>query len=315
MTMYMTKTWGFSVPCGPLQFSLSGFRDRARGLLQPGDLVAIVGTFGANTPEQERGMILGLMEPSTVVVSSLDYFDLDAVREVDRDEHGNYRWPFGLELRAAWRFTEPRTALGDISARQFHMDSAQGIVPLLPNEADAILNLPRESVPLLSPLRARVRVEGLDAARRRAAPRPSTTRTGIMHLRRAPAFTYAMRLEGATTSAFKIGWAFDWKQRERQFNQAAMPAAGGLRYRTVYHEIWETAFDAFRMEQALLRHFDSARHPQNREVVSAVGEDKLLAAWIRCLQATKQTRQLQTEAPARPVQGSSPGSGDEVRSI
>jgi hypothetical protein len=136
-----------------------------------------------------------------------------------------------------------------------------------------------------------------------------------MHLRRAPAFTYAMRLEGATTSAFKIGWAFDWKQRERQFNQAAMPAAGGLRYRTVYHEIWETAFDAFRMEQALLRHFDSARHPQNREVVSAVGEDKLLAAWIRCLQATKQTRQLQTEVPARPVQGSSPGSGDEVRSI
>lgn len=43
-------------------------------------------------------MILGLMEPSTVVVSSLDYFDLDAVREVDRDENGNYRWPFGLEL-------------------------------------------------------------------------------------------------------------------------------------------------------------------------------------------------------------------------
>jgi hypothetical protein len=205
MTMYMTKTWGFSVPCGPLQFSLSGFRDRARGLLQPGDLVAIVGTFGANTPEEERGMILGLMEPPTVVVSSLDYFDLDAVREVDSDEHGNYRWPFGLELRAAWRFTEPRTALGDISARQFHMDSAQGIVPLLPNEAEAILNLPREPVPLLSPLRARVRVEGLNAARRRAAPPPSTTRTGIMHIRRAPAFTYAMRLEGATTSAFKIG--------------------------------------------------------------------------------------------------------------
>ncbi len=97
------------MPCGPLQFSLRGFRDRARGLLQPGDLVAIVGTFGANTPEKERGMILGLMEPSTVVVSSLDYFDLNAVRDVDRDEHGNYRWLFGLELRAAWRFTEPRT--------------------------------------------------------------------------------------------------------------------------------------------------------------------------------------------------------------
>jgi hypothetical protein len=25
MTMYMTKTWGFGVPCGPLQFSLVDF--------------------------------------------------------------------------------------------------------------------------------------------------------------------------------------------------------------------------------------------------------------------------------------------------
>ena len=238
--MYMTKTWGFGVPCGPLQFSLGGFRDRARGLLQPGDLVAIVGTFGANTPEEEHGKILGLMEPSTVVVSSLDYFDLNAVRDVDRDEQGNYRWPFGLELLAAWRFAEPRTALADVSSRQFHMDSAQGIVPLLPNEEDAILHLPREPVPLLSPFRARVRVEGADAARRRAAPPPSTTRTGVMHLRRA-------------------------------------------------------------MEQSLLRHFDAVRRPQNREIVSPVKEDDLLAGWIRCLQATKQRRRISANCAAQPA--------------
>jgi hypothetical protein len=303
MTMYMTKTWGFGVPCGPLQFSLGGFRDRARGLLQPGDLVAIVGTFGANTPEEEHGKILGLMEPSTVVVISLDYFDLNAVRDVDRDEQGNYRWPFGLELLAAWRFAEPRTALADVSSRQFHMDSAQGIVPLLPNEEDAILHLPREPVALLSPFRARVRVEGADAARRRAAPPPSTTRTGVMHLRRAAAFTYAMRLEGAAAPAFKIGWAFDWKQRERQFNQVAMPIVGGLRYRTIYYEIWETAFDAFRMEQSLLRHFDAVRHPQNREIVSRVKEDDLLAGWIRCLQATKQRQRISANCAAQPASG------------
>ena len=173
--MYMTKTWGFGVPCGPLQFSLGGFRDRARGLLRPGDLVVIVGTFGENTPEDERGKILGLMEPSTVVVSSLDYFDLSAVRAVDLDEHGNYRWPFGLEPVAAWRFAEPRTALADVSSRQFHIDLAQGIVPLLPQEEEAILHLPRDRVPLLSPFRAKseskVPMWSGEGPRRRPQPR------------------------------------------------------------------------------------------------------------------------------------------------
>jgi hypothetical protein len=245
VTMYMTKTWGFGVPCGPLQFSLRGFCDRARALLRPGDFVAIVGTFGENTPAEERGKILGLMEPSAVVISSLDYFDISAVRNVDLDEEGNYRWPFGLELRNAWRLTEPRAALTNISSRKFNMDAAQGIVPLSQDESDAVLALARVPVPLMSPFRARTRVEGIETARRRAAPPPSTKRAGVMHMRRAPAFTYAMKIEGATVPAFKFGWAFDWKQRERQFNQAAMPIIGGLRYQTVFHEIWETAFDAF----------------------------------------------------------------------
>jgi|SRR5215470_7024149 len=30
MTVFMTKTWGFSDPCGPLQFSTEGWRTRAR---------------------------------------------------------------------------------------------------------------------------------------------------------------------------------------------------------------------------------------------------------------------------------------------
>jgi hypothetical protein len=61
MTVYMTKTWGFSSPSGPLQFSLRGWRDRARAELQPGDLVVIVGTMGDETAPEERGKILGLI--------------------------------------------------------------------------------------------------------------------------------------------------------------------------------------------------------------------------------------------------------------
>lgn len=281
----MTKTWGFRTPSGPLQFSLQGWRDRARQLLKPGDLVVIVGTMGDETLEEERGRILGLMEPSTVVVSSLDY-DL-ARGPRDFDDAGNYRWPYGLELHQAWRFAEPRARLAEISARRFSMDSAQGIVPLLEREAGQILALPREPVGLRRAVKASARVEGEEAARRKGAPPPTTTRTGFMHMRRAPAFTYVMAIEGASVPAFKIGWAFDWKQRERQFNQAAMPAIGGLRYKTVFKELWQTANEAFRMEQSLLRDFDSNRHPSNSEIVSKISVETVQQAWIDYLRISR----------------------------
>lgn len=279
MTLYMTKTWGFTSPCGPLQFSLKGWRDRARAMLRPGDLVAIVGTVGPPTLEGERGKLLGLMEPTTHVVSSLDYA-LDKAPE-DFDESGNYRWPFGLELRAAWVFPGPRRSLIDVSSRTFSMDAAQGIVEMTPSETAAILALPREPVALLQLLRAAIRIQGVEAARKRAAPPPTTTRVGIMHMRRASAFTYAMAIENASTPAFKIGWAFDYKARARQFNQAALPALGGLRYTLAFHHLWDVAMDAFQMEQWLLRRFDALRHPSNREVLSPLNREELQSAWLR----------------------------------
>lgn len=285
MTVYMTKTWGFGSPSGPLQFSTNGWRTNARGVLQPGDLVVIVGTKGDETDIDEQGRILGLMEPTRHIVSSLDY-DL-ARGPQDYDAAGNYKWPFGLELMRAWQFDDPRPLLTEITQRRFHMDSAQGIVPLGPAEASAILALPRSEVGLLSSIAARARVEGASAARRKAAPPPTTERRGVMHMRRAPAFTYAMIIEGARADAFKIGWAFDWEQRERHFNHSSMPALGGLRYKTRFHQLFATARDAFRMEQALLRHFDGRRHRDNVEIVSPLTVDELDRAWIDYLVALK----------------------------
>lgn len=256
-------------------------------MILPDDLVVIVGTMGDETLASERGMILGLMEPTTDIVSSLDYDLARGPRDFDDD--GNYRWPFGLELRRAWRFSEPRTATTQFSSRRFSMDSAQGIVPLLADEAGPILALPREPVELLRPARAEARMSGLDAARRRRAPPPTTKRTGIMHMRRAPAFTYAMAIEGGRLPSVKIGWAFDWQQRERHFNQAAMPDLGGLRYRTILYELWDTAMDAFRMEQALLRIFDSRRHPRNREIIAPLDSKTIEETWINYL-ATRRHR-------------------------
>ena len=279
MKVYMTKTWGFRSPAGPLQFSQRGWRDRARQILEAGDLVAIVGTMGDETDPEERGKILGLVEPSGEVVNSLDYYL--AKRGHDFDDNGNYRWPFGLELRSAWRFLEPRRTLKKISIRKFNMDSAQGIVALHTEEAAKVLTLPREPVGLLRPIQTSARIEGVEAALRKAAPPPTTTRKGTMHIRRAPAFTYAMALEGTSQAAFKIGWAFDWKLRERHFNQASLPSLGGVRYRTMLYQMWSSASEAFRMERALLRSFDSLRHPYNIEVIAPIDKHTLQDAWVR----------------------------------
>ena len=104
------------------------------------------------------------------------------------------------------------------------MDSASGIVSLTADEAERIDRLPKEEVQLLAPVRAVARIEGEDVARRRAAPPPTTQRAGVMHVRHAPAYTYAMKIEGAAGTLFKIGWAFDYKKRERDFNSSIAAA-------------------------------------------------------------------------------------------
>jgi hypothetical protein len=287
MAIYLTKVWGFGEPCGPLQFSMEGWRDRARDELAPGDRVILVGTKGEPTDKDDQGRVLGMMEPTTQVVLSLD-FDLPTW-DHDFNEQGEYRWPYGLLNRRAWKFPA-RPPLDEITTRPFGMDAASGIVRLTDDEAARVMRLERQEVELLQPVRARARLEGEEAARRRGAPLPTTTRTGIMHLRRAPAYTYAMAVEGASRIAFKIGWAFDFRARQGDFNLYALPTLGGLRYEARLQHLWGTARAAFKMEQALLRRFDSSRLPANREVVVAVRYDELQAAWIDYLHNSRRSR-------------------------
>jgi hypothetical protein len=255
MTVYLTKVWGFSEPVGPLQFGAEGWRERAQEVLNPGDLVVLVGTKREPTPEAEWGRLLGMMEPTTEPVLWLD-FDLPT-RPEDFDEQNNYKWPYGLLNRRAWRIIE-RQPLEAISNRSFNMDAAAGIVPLTDAEASKAMTLRREPARLLEPtIRARARLEGTAAARRMAAPPPATTRRGVMHMRRASAYTYAMQVVGASPLAFKVGWAFDYKARAQQFNQAAMPELGGLQYRPVLNHLWDTAREAYVMEQQLLDYFNA----------------------------------------------------------
>jgi hypothetical protein len=93
-----------------------------------------------------------------------------------------------------------------------------------------------------------------------------------------------MKIEGVSSTLFKIGWAFDYRVRERGFNFVSLPQLGGVRYKTLLTELWDTARAAFKMEQALLRRLDDRRHPSNREVVCGIGLEAFQSAWAQCLQ-------------------------------
>jgi len=276
MAMFLTKAWGFSIPCGPLQFGRSGWRDRARSLLSEGDLVVVVGTKEFPTAPQDQGRLLGIMQPTTEPVLSLD-FPIQTFPH-DFNEGGEYKWPYGLINRRAWTLLD-HPLLQEVSSRHFNFDAAAGIVRLDNDEADRVLRIRRQEIEVLMPIAVVARTEGYEAARRRNAPPPTTTRAGVMHVRSSPAYTYVMEVSGAPTSAFKIGWAFNYEARMRQFNLYALPEIGGLSYRVRLFHLWETARLAFKLERALLRSFEQKRHRSNSEVVCDVPFSELLSVW------------------------------------
>jgi hypothetical protein len=278
--LFLTKVWGWDVPVGPLQFSTSGWRDNALRQLEHGDRVVLVGTTGDQTPDDMKGRLLGVMEPSREPVMSLD-FDVRA-RPGDFVD-GEYKWPVGLMNLRAWSLPQ-RPRLAQISDRKFSMDSAQGIVPLSDDEAARVLALDWREEALMQPTaQAQARMAKRHGTAKRTAPPPTTTRRGVMHMRRAPAYTYAMQVAGARPSAFKIGWAFDFKQRARQFNHAAMPGLGGLEYKPFRYHLWDTARQAYAMEQALLAKLSGRLHGDNGEIVIGLSDKAFDAAWVAAI--------------------------------
>lgn len=284
MTMYMTKIWRWNVPVGPLQFGLDGNRTTAVTMIKenPGALVLLVATKGTKTAEEDKGRLLGLIRPTIERVQMND-FDMHITPE-DYDENGRYKWPFGLHVAEAWTL-DNAPLLEQVSARTFHTDAAVRLVTLTPEEEAKVLSLPRTPAALL-PRRGKGQHHA-DSTGKHGAPAPSDKRVRLMHMRMEAAETYAMQIGKPGQNAYKIGWAVRPTTRERQFNLAAMPAIGGLRYKLVLTAPWSRAHDAFAMEQELLRRFQSRRHPANQEVVTQLTWDELLSTWAAAQTAIK----------------------------
>jgi len=236
----------------------------------------LVGTMGDQTSDDMKGRLLGIMEPTSEPVMSLDF---NVRKSPGHFVDGKYKWPFGLMNLRAWSLPE-RPLLSEISNRKFGMASAQGIVALSDVEAKRVRALSWAEEDLLQPTAsAKERMHRKHGVAKPTAPPPTTTRRGVMHMRRAQAYTYAMLVIGAQPTAFKIGWAFDFKQRARQFNRSSMPDLGGLRYRPHLFRLWDTARQAYAMEQRLLDQFVEQRHPENNEIVLRIEPRILEDIW------------------------------------
>jgi hypothetical protein len=291
MTMYVSKVWGFDVPCGPLVFNSEGWRNNSATKLKAGDCVILVGTKGEDTAPADQNRVLGMMEPSQQRVSTLDFPLSPETNARHFTPDGKYRWPYGLLNYRAWQFG-PGLFLDAVAPREgnpFGSAAAAGIVPLTPEEEARVLAHPHHEVPLLRSFHTDRKVHGAQEARRRGAPPPTEgVRRSAMHMRRAPAFLYWFHLvrkretaEGTKSEivGHKIGWAFDWENRLRQFNAIALGAIGGLEYRKFAVQDLPTARLAFSAEQEMLRRFDKRRHPANREVLTGVRTDVVKEAW------------------------------------
>lgn len=154
-------------------------------------------------------------------------------------------------------------------------------MPLTADEEGRVLAHPHHEIPLLRSISADRKLYGEEEARRRNAPPPTEgVRRSIMQMRSGAAYVYWFRLviDGKIVG-HKIGWAFDWEQRLRQFNTVALSALGGLRYKVNNVQQFATARLAFRVEQKLLRNFDEHRHRSNREVLTGIKTETIKEVW------------------------------------
>lgn len=60
-----------------------------------------------------------------------------------------------------------------------------------------------------------------------------------------------------------------------------MPEIGGLQYLPIFNQLWDTAMEAYRMEQKILTFFNDYRNASNHEIIQRVSRKELEDIWIK----------------------------------
>ncbi len=119
--VFLTKVWGFSPESYlALGFNAKGARIKFLRESQPGDWVILAGTRGFPTASEFQGRLLGKVQlgKDEVDVEEILHSIGTDIPDDHYSEDGKYRWPFGLPMINAKRFTDlPKSTFWELSSR------------------------------------------------------------------------------------------------------------------------------------------------------------------------------------------------------
>jgi len=151
MQLYAKWFWGFSPETGPyVGFSDPGSRDRLIQTLSHDDRLVYIAASRGEVLEQERGMVLGMVEVEKTPINSVDAISNIDFLPKEHFSNGEYKWPFGVPVKRAWRF-KPIFGWKDVMTESWMRNRSAAIknaVKLTADEQNAILERDVEEINL-----------------------------------------------------------------------------------------------------------------------------------------------------------------------
>ena len=293
--IFATLAWGFAPDqWGAIGFSLETIRNQlADELRRSGGLVLTMGTMGVETAEPERGRLLGLHTLGTRPVATEELVERGMWAEHLMENGGAPKWPFGLPIISAERFTElPLRArlLPRLHDENLHRKLASSFEPLTTEETARVLGCRREAVAEIwsSPAGAFV---GHVLPRKPTGP-PPTLGQRLLTATSGPAATYCFRLKGRALPQvargivgwpsdlviYKVGFSNDPNRRLRELN-AYLPDEAALGWEPAWAQWHTDEINAWAMEQAVFRVLVARKAKHIKGEIFAAREDKMQSAF------------------------------------
>lgn len=307
--IFATLAWGFAPDqWGAIGFSLETIRNQLADQLRiSGGLVLTMGTMGNETAEPERGRLLGLHMLGTRPVLTKELVEPGMWAEHLVENGGEPKWPFGLPIISAERFTDlPLRAqlLPRLHQENLHRKLASNFEPLTGEEASRVLSCSREAVTEIWSSPAGAFVSRVLPRKPTGPPPPQGQR--LLTAISGPAATYCFRLRGSALPQiargiigwptdlviYKVGFSNDPKRRLGELN-AYLPDELALGWEAAWAQWHSDEINAWAMEQAVFRVLIARNAKHIKGEIFAAREMEMQSAFTDA--------QRIAERPTRPI--------------
>ncbi len=116
-----------------------------------GDIVVLVAASNKKSSiKEERGRLLAMIEFGRHKINACDVIKREHTRGKYDYRDGNFKWPVGLQMTKAWRFTDdPLPLRKDVYKGRLPMKSIRQAVELSETVKQTVLSLAKEEVAIL----------------------------------------------------------------------------------------------------------------------------------------------------------------------